>query len=373
MKRYSLVIIFIACALASQRVAAQSQWQALRHGEDRITSVRFLPDGKRLVSSDFYGTIILWNTETGKPIWRVNLDGARDKNSYTISYALAMEVSPDGGTIAVSYDRGRVVNNRLKKGDEYRIGLLDIKDGQERKVLVGSAARALRLAFSPDGQLLASGGPDGVTRLWGLSAGQQVREFESQSGVSALSFSTDGRLLAVGQASPSASQVITAPNLFLFNVDSGELVQELRVKGSYVNDAGFSPKGDLLAVVGQIPYEITLLQTGTWESVRSLTSSGVGADRIGFSADGQRLASAQAGDGGGRIFVWEVATQAEPRSYSLRSGVETISFSPDGTLLAAGTEDGKVMLLRFPRSTTTKPTGSHRDDQSHLNTKRQGN
>ena len=347
MKRVSIVLMIIVSALASHPAAAQPQWRTLTHGEDTITSVRFLPDGKRLVSADFYGSIILWNVETGKPIWRVNLDGVKGKESYTISYALALEVSPDGCTIAVSYDRGRVVNNRLQKGDEYRIGLLDVEDGREQRVLVGSSARALRLAFSPDGRLLASGGPDGITRLWDVSTGQQVRELGSPRGISALSFSLDGKLLAVGQASPNSTQLVTAPHLLLFNVESGELVQKLRVEGSYVNDASFSPNGELLAVVGQVPYEITLLRTGTWQSVRSLKSPEVSADRISFSSDGRWLASGEAGDEGGRLFVWEVAAKAKPRPYTLRSGVETVSFSPDGTMLAAGTGDGKVMLLRL--------------------------
>ena len=347
MKRYSLVLLFIVTALASHLATTQTRWPTLTHGEDRITSVRFLPDGKRLVSADFYGSIVLWNLETGKPIWRITLDGVRATDNYTITYALAMEVSPDGRIIAVSYDRGHVVKNRLQKGDDYRIGLLDTKDGREQKVLVGSSARALRLSFSPNGYLLASGGPDGITRLWDVSTGQQVREIGSPRGISALSFSPDGKILAVGQASPNSIQLVTAPHLLLFNVDSGELVQKLRVEGSYVNDASFSPNGALLAVVGHLPDEITLLRSGTWQLVRSLKNPEVKADRISFSSDGRWLASGEAGDDGGHIFVWETATNSKPRSIALGSGVEAINFSPDANTLAVGTENGKILLVRF--------------------------
>ena len=346
MKKY-LVVLVILLTLGSQLGVAQSEWKTLIHGEDRLTSVKFLPNGNRLVSADFYGSIILWNLQTEKPIWRVNLDGKRGKDSYTISYALAMEVSPDGHTIAVSYDRGRVVNNRLKKGVDYLIVLLDAKDGREQKVLVGNTARALRLAFSPDGHLLASGGPDGTARLWDVSTGQQVCAIESSNGVGALSFSPDGKLLAVGQAAPNSIQLVTKPHLLLFNVENGKLEKKLSVEGSYVNDASFSPNGKLLAIVGQVPYEITLLSTETWLPVRSLKNSEVNADIVSFSSDGRWFASGEAGKDGGRIFVWETATNAKPRSRALRSGVETISFSPDGTTLAAGTEDGKVILLHL--------------------------
>jgi WD40 repeat protein len=346
MKHYSLSIAIILLSLFGQSVEAQAQMRTLNHGKNTIVSVRFMPDGKRLVSASFDGTVVLWDVQTGKSIWRVHLDGVRGKDEYTVSDLLAMELSPDGCTIAVSYDRGHVVNNRLQKGEEYRIGLVDVKDGQERKVLAGSTARSLRLAFSPDGRTLASGGPDGTTRLWDVSTAQQTRAIESPRGISALAFSPDGKLLVIGQAAPNSMQVASAPDTILYNVESGEKVRSFRGQDGYVNDAAFSASGGMLAILRQAPYEITLMKTGTWELARSLKSPEVNADRISFSSDGRWLASGEAGNEGGRIFVWETATNVKPRSHALRSGVEAISFSPDGTTLAAGTEDGKVILLR---------------------------
>jgi WD40 repeat protein len=343
-----LVLLSVSLlTLFASRVEAQSEWRTLKHGEDSITSVRFTPNGKHLVSASFNGTVVLWDVKAGKQIWKHYFDSGGSEGNYTVSHVLAMELSPDGCTIAASYTHSYVVNNRLKKGDDDRISLLDVKDGREQRVLVGSSARALRLNFSPDGRLLASGGPDGVTRLWDVGTGQQVREIRSPRGISALSFSHDGKMLAVGQASPNSIQLATAPHLLLFNVDSGELVQKLRVEGSYVNDASFSPNGELLAVVGRLPDEITLLRSGTWQLVRSLKNPEVNADRISFSSDGRWLASGEAGNDGGRVFVWEAATDGKPRSIALSSGVEAINFSPDASTLAAGTEDGKIMLLRF--------------------------
>lgn len=347
MTKLYLDVLVILLLLLSHRAEAQSQMRTLVHGKSSITSVRFMPDGEHLVSASFNGTIILWNVRTGKTVWRTDLDGVRDKDEYTISNLLAMELSPDGRSSAVSYDRGRVINNRLQTGDEYRIGLLDAKDGREQKVFTGSTARALRLAFSPNGRLLASGGPDGAIRIWDVNTGQPARIIDLPRGISALAFSPDGRALVIGQAAPTSIQVAGAPHLIFWNVESNEKVQSVRVESNYVIDATFSPDGGLLAVAGQMPAEVTMFNTKTWQVVRSLKNPQVSADKISFSSNGRLFASGEKGNGAGRIFVWEIATKAEPKMHDLPAGVETISFSPDGTTLAAGTEDGKVILLRL--------------------------
>jgi WD40 repeat protein len=326
---------------------AQSGWRTLKHGEASITSVRFTPDGKSLVSASFNGTVVLWNLETGKQAWKHDFDIEGTGVNYTISHILAMELSPDGSTIAASYTHSYIVNNRLKKGDDDRIALLDAKDGRELRLLVGSTARALRFAFSGDGRLLASGGPDGTTRLWEVSTGQEVRAIESPRSISALSFAPDGKLLAVGQASPNSIGLVSAPDLLLFNVDSGELVRKLRVQSSYVIDAAFSHDGGLFAVAGLMPAEVMLLDPRTWQPVKSLKDQQMNTHKISFSPNGRLLAAGEAWKGNGRISVWDTETKENPRSYTLQSGVATISFSPDGTTLAAGTEDGQLMLVQL--------------------------
>lgn len=345
--RLEALFITVFVFLLTGNTEAQSGWRTLKHGEASITSVRFTPDVKGLVSASFNGTVVLWNLETGKQVWRHDFDAGGTGANYTISHVLAMELSPDGGTIAASYTHSYVVNNRLKKGDDDRIALLDTKDGREIRLLVGSTARALRLAFSSDGRLLASGGPDGATRLWEVSTGQQVRAIESPRGISALSFAPDGKLLAIGQASPNSIGLVSAPDLLLFNVDSGELVRKLTVESSYVIDATFSHDGGLFAVAGLMPAEVTLLDPRTWQPVKSLKDQQINTHKISFSPNGRLLASGESWKGNGRIFVWDTETKEKPRSYTLESGVATISFSPDGTILAAGTEDGEVMLVRL--------------------------
>jgi WD40 repeat protein len=58
-----------------------------------------------------------------------------------------------------------------------------------------------RVAFSPDGRTLATGGMDGTLRLWEVAAGKERRRFQGHEGVIAgLAFAPDGRSLAAASA-----------------------------------------------------------------------------------------------------------------------------------------------------------------------------
>src|SRR5439155_4884164 len=63
--------------------------------------------------------------------------------------------------------------------------------------LEGHPGAVSALAFSPDGQTLASGGKGGLVRLWAPPADAGVLNSDNES-VQALAFSPDGRYLAVG-------------------------------------------------------------------------------------------------------------------------------------------------------------------------------
>jgi WD40 repeat protein len=54
------------------------------------------------------------------------------------------------------------------------------------------------VSFSPDGRFLASGGADGVVRMWEVESGREVRRMEHGAGCESVSFSPDGRFLASG-------------------------------------------------------------------------------------------------------------------------------------------------------------------------------
>lgn len=342
------VITLLAVLLPNSCIgASETQTQKLQHGTSIIVSVRFTLDGKRHVSASSDGTVIMWDAQTGRRVWEVDLDdGAKTKESHTTSQILDMDLSPDGNTVAVAYDRSRVVGNRLEGKSEYRIGLLDARDGRERQALTGHTAMISGLAFSSNGQQLASVSNDQTARLWNVSTGQQVLSINLKERGSAVALSPDGKFLAIA-IEPPAYLTPPEPMIELYDVQSGKLVRGFPRRKRNVSDLAFTPDGRMLAIASS---DLSGAQTDLWElnaqqPTRTLTDHEKGITSIAFSPDGRLLASGELRNGRGIVVVRDLLTNGQPRTYKLDAGVSALDFSPDGTRLAVGTDKGQIALL----------------------------
>ena len=239
---------------------------------------------------------------------------------------MSVAFSPDGNTLASGgdfYDR--------------RIRLWDVSTGENIKTLRDGLGDCIALSFSPDGNTLASLNYD--IRLWDVSTGENIRTLSGHtSQAQSMSFSPDGNTLASGGADQT---------ILLFDVSTGENIRTLSGHTGWVKSLSFSPDGNTLAsgsdyynkTSGSFDGIIHLWDVSTGKNIRILTGHTGEVVSLSFSPDGNTLAS---GDWDwvreeGIIHLWDVFTGKNIKTISGHTrGVNSVAFSPDGTTLASG-------------------------------------
>ena len=148
--------------------------------------------------------------------------------------------------------------------------------------------------------------------------------------VNSVSFSPDGTTLASGSSDGKVK---------LWDVATGTNIATLHGHWTPVESVSFSPDGKTLASAADSDTffgdgEVKLWDVATRENIATLEGY---ATSVSFSPDGTLLAS-----GSDDVKLWDVATRENIAT--LEGYATSVSFSPDGTLLASGSSGGKVKL-----------------------------
>ena len=350
--RQEFVLAAALTAVAATGVMVRGQgspdvvWETRGHSRT-VEAVAFSPDGAVLASGADYddSTVKLWNVSDGSPLGTFADHGGS---------VLSVEFSATGGLLAVGHivngypPGGRVtvwdVNQQTVRqtfggcfvafspdgeylasgggGANRYVQIHRIADGQNIATIY-TGAYILDVAYSPHGQLVASSGTDNAVRLWDAATGVAVRTLSGHTDdVSAIAFSPDGELLASGAGGwdePGESTVK------IWRVSDGALLDTLPGHGTWVYDVAFSPDGRHLITSGR---------TGSAASIR----------------------------------IWRVADGELVQHYDqgVSYGVPTVRFSPAGGVFAYGRGGGYVAVANSPLALLGDLNGDGRVDLADL-------
>jgi WD40 repeat protein len=200
-------------------------------------------------------------------------------------------------------------------------------------ILWSSADGAGPIAFSLDGQFLASAGGRSIF-VRRAADGVLIRTIIDKSGINSVAFSPDGQLLAEGRTNGSSL------NLKLFRVSDGTLFGTLGGHQNATRSVAFSPSGQLLASGGD-DRTARLWRVSDGALVNTL-AAGTRVRSVAFSPDGQLLAVG----GAGSVQLWHVSSGALIRTLTpaFAGQVMSVAFTPDGSRVAAGSLDGTIKV-----------------------------
>jgi WD40 repeat protein len=258
----------------------------------------------------FDKTVRVWDTATGQELFVLSGHGEVVK---------ALAFSPDGETLASG-------------SEDKTVNLWRVSDGTKVRTLAGHTGGVGAVAFSPDGKMLASGG-DETIRFWDAATGAELRTLRAHA-VEALAFSPDGRTLVSGSDREVRFWDVAA-GTELSTLSGSRGLSGYRLRGM-TSDGKVLAQGDLDH--GDL---LGLFDARTGLELRTLTNCCGSPIYLAMSPDGKMLAGSSYSD----FSLYDVSADPSFRKLTGHTtGVEALAFSPDGKTLASGSDDDTIRL-----------------------------
>ncbi len=320
-------------------VATGTCVQTLTGCPDRVFCLGFSSDGRWLVSGGEDHLVRLWDVQTGE-LQRV-LAGHTDE---VRSLAIRPTTDPQRLDIATaSYDGS--------------IHLWDGLTGTCVRVLTGHTGKVATVAWSPDGQWLASGGSDRLVKLWHPEQGTCVQSCRGHS-------RRIRSIVVLPPGSPNAAPVVASGSddqtVRLWDSQTGDCLRVLKGHASWIAALAVSRSG--LLASGSEDQSVRLWQSQTGHCLKTIQGHSNGVWSI--ACNPQHPHTLASGHQDRTVRLWQLDRQTSQPTLVLHghsSWVWSVAFSNDGQWLATGSEDRTIRIWHGTTGRSLHTLQSHMD------------
>lgn len=332
-----------------------------------VTVAMFGPGGDWIVSGSGDSSLKMWDAKSGKLMRDLTghkgtvtaLDVAADGKIVSGSVDQKVKVWDAAGKVLLTIDAEAIVAAVAVRPDGKQIAVGCIDQSLRLYDAVGAAAGKLEhrwtahgtavsgLAYSPNGQWLASCGADHLIRVWSVAApGANPITLSGHSGpLTGIAFRKDNQhLVSCGSD--------TIVRLWKLENNAGKEVQAYRGHREWVASVAFSKDGFYIVSAG-VDKLIKLWEI-TSKDIPLLAEHTGAVEAVAFSPDGTKIAS---GASDRTIKIWDRATGVELATLTGHgAGVISVVFSPDSKTLVSSSVDRSIRLwdvatgMELPRS-----------------------
>ena len=405
-----------------------------------VYSLSYSPDGNKIAAGGYDGTIRLWDATTGESIktfrthteavyivqfspdgnkiataswdntmqwWDINTTENLKTFSGYKGGQPRMQYSPDGKILAINWHTevwlqeaftGRQLTT-LKGHKEYvtciafsqdgnliatgskdkTVRLWHTKTGENTITLTGHEERVFAAVFSSDGKTIVTASSDETVRLWDAHTGDHLRTIKGDTfGLKGFRFVADGESLFTN---------CTDKTVRVWNTTTGENTIILKGDTYDIRYGVLSPDSKIVATSCD-DFTVRLWNLNTGENTNILRTSTATTSAVEFSPDGKTLAIATPWDN--TPWLWDVATGQhlktfEPHGEGISKSIDrffakfwgskkhevpddyirSIQYSPSGDMIAAFKENNIVLLWNVTTGKLIgKPIGPLKEDPS---------
>jgi WD40 repeat protein len=325
-----VVLLLAACTTAHAQTSPPTP-QAPKpvvqtgHTTDFITQLAFSPDGKLLATAGLIDpSVKIWDVKTGKELRSfkgsmffgfsaLHWNDASKLTAFELVHNLHEWNTTTGIPITIqtatvqgesrrpqplgkfSKDGSKILAPVFQSQRENKIHVWDASTVRELFSL--STTSATNAMFSPDGTLIVTTGSDSCVTMWDATTGQFLRVLAKDNiQILEMEFNSSGTVLATSS---------TDNTVKLWDVRTGTVLHTLQG-----------------------------LRLSTHSTMDASRIGGMISPSLAFSPDGKRLATSS----DSTVLVWDVATGMKIKTFEpFRSTIATMTFSPDGRVIALTT------------------------------------